>query len=159
MKKKVIVSACLLGKNCRYDGKNCLNKKLIQFLKKNKVKAIGVCPEELGGLKNKRGPFEFRGRATSVIKGKNRVLDQKERDFTRNFLKGSYRALTMAKSNNIKFAILKSKSPTCSPDYIYDGTHQGVLKKGLGITAYILKRNKIKLFSEKNYSTKLRIDQ
>ncbi|MBN2120004.1 MAG: DUF523 domain-containing protein [Candidatus Omnitrophica bacterium] len=151
MERKVLVSYCLLGKNCRFDGKNRFNAGLVRFLNKNKVKPVGVCPEELGGLKGKRGPFEFKGRPSSVINGKTAVRDIKGADFTANFIKGAYGALSIARKNRIRLAILKSKSPSCGCDYTYNGSFKKIVKKGLGITAYILKKNKIRLFSDNQY--------
>lgn len=157
MGRKVLVSYCLLGQNCRFNGSNCLNSKLLNFLRNSKIEAIGVCPEELGGLRGMRGPFEFKGSVSKIHQGKSQVVDSRGKVYTKDFLYGACRTLEIAKKNRIKWAILKSRSPSCSPDYIYDGTFKGVLKKGLGIAAYILKKNKIKLLSEKNYSTRLKI--
>ncbi|MCD6539865.1 MAG: DUF523 domain-containing protein [Candidatus Omnitrophica bacterium] len=151
MGREVLVSACLLGRKCRFDGKSKLNKSLIKFLRKNRFIPLGICPEELGGLRGKRGPFEFKGKAEQILEKKGEVRDPQGRVFTSYFLKGAYKALALAKKRKIEIAILKSKSPSCSPDYVYDGTFKKVIKKGLGISAYLLKKNKIKIFSESNY--------
>ncbi|HEC69752.1 MAG TPA: DUF523 domain-containing protein [Candidatus Omnitrophica bacterium] len=151
MGREVLVSACLLGRNCRFDGKSRLNKSLIKFLKKNGFIPLGVCPEESGGLKGKRGPFEFKGKAKQILEKKGEVKDSQGRVFTSYFLKGAYKVLALAKKKKIEIAILKSRSPSCSPDYIYDGTFKKVIKKGLGVSAYLLKKNTIKIFSESNY--------
>ncbi len=151
MGRKVLVSACLLGKKCRFDGRDAKNKVLIKFLRENRIKPLALCPEELGGLKGKRGPFEFRGKTKEVFEGKREVKDVWGRNYTKYFLKGAYRVLKIVKKEGINLAILKSKSPSCSPDYVYNGTFSRTLKKGLGICAYILKKNKVRVFSEFSY--------
>jgi len=137
-KKKVILcSACLLGINCRYDGKLKPNKKVIELAKREIL--IPVCPEQLGGLPTSREPAEQRGR---------KVVTKSGRDVTENFKKGAKEALKLAKLFGIKEAILKQESPSCGCGEIYDGTFSGNIIKGDGITTLLLKKNKIKVISE-----------
>ena len=145
----VIVSACLLGRKCRYDGRDCLDKSLIEALKDCKV--VGVCPEELGGLKGKRGPFEIIGKAEDVFFKKAKVVGKKGEDVTESFIKGTERAFKIAVSNKIKLAILKSRSPSCSPDFVYDGTFNNILRKGLGLFAYLLKNSGIIIVNNEKF--------
>jgi len=136
----ILVSACLLGINCQYNGENDLTEKLLEFLK-DKGKFVAVCPEVLGGLPIPRDGAEIVGNKVKTAKGK---------DVTKQFLKGAKSVLKIAKENNVKIAILKAKSPSCGSGWIYDGTFSRNLIKGDGITAALLKKNGIKVFTEKD---------
>jgi len=129
-----IVSACLVGINCRWDGKNKLNKKLLKLFKQGKL--IPVCPEQLGGLTTPRMPAEQKG---------NKVIGKDGKDITKDFIKGAKETLKIAKQLGIKEAILKSKSPSCGFGEIYDGTFSGKTKKGNGVTADMLHKAGIKI--------------
>jgi len=141
MKKRKIIlcSACLLGIKCRYDGKDKLNKKVIELSKKKIL--IPVCPEQLGGLSTPREPAEQKGK---------RVITKSGKDVTQNFKKGAKEVLKLAKLFGSKEAILKQKSPSCGFGKIYDGSFSGQLIKGNGVTAALLKRNKIKIITEED---------
>ena len=137
---KILVSACLLGYNVKYDGMNNLNSKLVKFLSVHEV--ISVCPEVMGGLKVPRIPSEINN---------NQVINQDGIDVTKEYTKGALKTLEIAKENNIKIAILKEKSPSCGSNYIYDGTFSHTIIDGLGITARLLKENGINVLNENNY--------
>lgn len=137
---KVMVSACLLGDNVKYNGKNNKNDALLAFLKDKDV--IKVCPECLGDLKVPRSPSEIQG---------NRVINKEGRDVTSNYLKGAEKTLKIAQNENIKVAILKKNSPSCGSQKIYDGTFSNNLIEGEGITAKLLKKNGIVVLDEDNY--------
>jgi len=141
MKKRKIIlcSACLLGIKCRYDGKDKLNKKVIELSKKKIL--IPVCPEQLGGLSTPREPAEQKGK---------RVITKSGKDVTQNFKKGAKEVLKLAKLFGIKEAILKQKSPSCGFGKIYDGSFSGKLIKGNGVTAALLKRKGIKIITEED---------
>jgi len=139
-KQTILCSACLLGVKCRYDGKSKPNRKIIQLSKK--VSLIPVCPEQLGGLPTPRVPAEQK---------ENRVFTKSGKDITQNFKKGAKEALRLTKLFNIKEAILKQRSPSCGCGQIYDGTFSKTIIEGDGITAALLKKNKIKVFSEEDY--------
>ncbi len=144
-----IVSACLVGVNCRYDGKNSLNSKVFRMFKRGEL--IPLCPEQLGGLPTPREISEIvGGEGIDVIKRKAKVVTNSGKDVTENFIRGAEETLMVAKSLGIKEAILKSKSPSCGCGRIYDGTFSGKLKEGDGVTATILKRNRVKLTTEKD---------
>lgn len=141
MKKNIIlVSACLLGINCQYNGESDFTRELLEFLK-DKGEFIAVCPEVLGGLPIPRDGAEIIGEKVKTAKGK---------DVTKQFLKGAEQVLKVAKENNVKLAILKAKSPSCGAGWIYDGTFLRNLIKGDGVTAALLKKNGIKVFTEKD---------
>lgn len=145
----ILVSACLLGINCKYNGGNNENKELIKCLKKEKI--IPVCPEQLGGLGTPREPCEIIEK-TDIL----RVVDKKGKDQTLKFLKGAEETLKIAQLCEIKEAVLKSNSPSCCSFKIYDGSFSGKLIDGVGITAYLLKTNDIKVYNEINYIEKLK---
>ncbi|SUY46995.1 purine nucleoside phosphorylase [Clostridium putrefaciens] len=143
----IIVSACLYGVNCRFDGKSSENAKIIDAFKNDQV--ILVCPEELGGLKTPRTPCEiYKGTGKEVLKGMSKVKSSKDEDFTRYFVKGAEETLKIAKRFDVKKAILKSKSPSCGLNRIYNGNFDKTLVKGNGVTAQILIDNGIDIITE-----------
>jgi len=144
-----LCSACLLGINCKYDGKNNLDKtpnSLLEEYKKGNL--IPICPEQLGGLSTPRTASETTGDGKEVLDGKAKVITEDKKDVTKNCIKGAEEILKIAKSLNIKEAIFKQRSPSCGSGQIYDGTFSGKLIKGDGVAAALLKRNNIKVISE-----------
>lgn len=139
MKKKVIISACLLGIECRYDGKsNRLPDEKLRELRE-KYELIPVCPECYGGLTTPRVPSERVG---------NKVLSKIGTDVTAQFTRGAEAALYLAKLFGADTAILKENSPSCGSGTIYDGTFSGVLMPGDGVTAQLLKENGVTVIGE-----------
>jgi len=132
-----IVSACLAGIKCRWDGEAKPCQKVIDLVKQGK--AIPVCPEQLGGLTTPRNLAEQKD---------NKVFTKDGKDVTSQFEKGAEKALKIAKLANCNEAIMKSKSPSCGSGKIYDGTFSGKLIDGDGVFAKILKKNNIKIFTE-----------
>ncbi len=137
---KIMVSACLLGDNVKYDGTNNKNNDLIEFLKDYEI--VKVCPEVLGGLSIPRVPAEILN---------DRVINKDGIDVTNEYINGASKTLEIAKNNNIKVAILKKNSPSCGSNTIYDGTFSHTIINGDGITARILKNNGIIVLNEDNY--------
>ena len=134
---KILVSACLLGCACRYDGKAKPCEDVISLTEKHTL--IPVCPEIYGGLSTPRSPSEIVG---------DRVINSLGEDVTAEYEKGAYEALELAKKFGCDLAILKAKSPSCGKDKIYDGTFSCTLKDGSGITAKLLMASGIKVFTE-----------
>ena len=143
MKKKikVLISACLLGDNVKYSGGNNLTPELVILLEKYNVDIIKVCPECFGGLPIPRVPSEIR---------ENKVFSKDNRDVTEEFSIGTEKTFKIAKENDVNFAILKERSPSCGSSYIYDGSFSGKIIEGQGITTKRLTEEKIKVFSEEN---------
>lgn len=137
---KIMVSACLLGYNVKYNGKNNLNDELIEFLKEYEV--ISICPEVMGGLTTPRIPSEIKN---------GKVINEKNIDVTSEFIEGANKTLELAMDNDIKVAILKKNSPSCGYGTIYDGTFNHRIINGYGITAKLLKENGITILNEDNY--------
>ena len=133
-----LISACLAGVNCKYDGGNNEDEKVLELVKAGK--AILVCPEQLGGLPTPRLPAEI-----VEINGERKVIATDGTDVTAQFLKGAEEALKIAQMMNIKKAILKSRSPSCGYGRIYDGSFSKTLKDGSGFTAELLEKNGIEI--------------
>lgn len=134
---KILVSACLIGNNVKYNGKNNLNLDVLKL--KDKYEIIPICPEVLGGLPIPRI-------AAEVINDK--VINKNGIDVTNNFILGAKKVLSIAQDNNILFAILKDGSPSCGKNYIYDGSFSGIKINNYGITTKLLIENNIKIYSE-----------
>lgn len=124
---KILVSACLLGRNCKYNGGNNLDEKVVEFLRDKEV--IQVCPEVLAGLGVPRVPIE-------IVNGVLRDQEGNEKDTV--LRRAVARILEEISGEEIGCAILKSRSPTCGPRQIYDGTFSGTLVDGAGVLAQAL---------------------
>lgn len=143
---KVIISACLLGVRCRYDGGDSRNETAIK--QKETDEMIPVCPEEEGGLSTPRPPAEIvGGDGNDVLDGKAKVITVDGTDVTEAYLKGAHHALHVAQSSRATHVILKAKSPSCGCGNIYDGTFSGTLTSGDGVTTALLKRHGITVTS------------
>lgn len=139
--QNILISACLLGVDCKYNGSNNkLDDEIIHSLRE-KYNLIPVCPEIMGGMPTPRNPIE-------ISDGK--VFDYDGEEFTKEFEKGSDEVLKLAKLYDATIAILKENSPSCGSNYIYDGTFNHQKIKGMGIAAHKLSKENIKLFSEEN---------
>ncbi|NLK07593.1 MAG: DUF523 domain-containing protein [Firmicutes bacterium] len=137
MKPTFLVSACLVGANTRYDGENSLDPDIIELVQTGI--AIPVCPEQLGGLETPRAPSEIvGGSGHEVLAGVCRVINKAGQDVTGNFIKGAEETLKLAEAWQTVGAILKARSPSCGIAQIYDGTFQGKLTNGPGVTAALL---------------------
>lgn len=142
--KNILISACLLGIPCRYDGKE--GKTADLSLLKKKYNLVPVCPEIYGGLPTPRTPSERVG---------EKVLMKDGTDVTENYLRGAVAAYSLCKEFNCEIAILKERSPSCGSGEIYDGTFTKTLKKGDGVTAEYLKERGIKVFGESDINSLL----
>lgn len=135
----ILVSACLLGADCKYSGGNNLCPRL--ELLKNHYHLIPVCPEQLGGLPTPRPPAERQG---------DLVVNNAGEDVTAQFRRGAEEALKLGRFFGCTKAILKTRSPSCGNGEIYDGTFSGVRISGDGFTAQLLKEQGFTLFSEES---------
>ena len=127
---KIIVSACLAGENCKYNGGNNRNEKVLQLMAENEV--LTVCPEQMGGLPAPRIPAEIRGGVVTARDG--RVVDAQ-------FRAGAAKCLEVAKREQPDLIVLQSRSPSCGVKQRYDGTFSGKLVNGAGVTAQLLMDN------------------
>ena len=136
-KRKILVSACLLGVPCRYDGKSKPNDRVMAL--GGKYELVPICPEVDGGLPIPRTSSERVG---------NRVLMRDGVDVTENYRRGALIALEQSKLNSVEFAILKARSPSCGKGKIYDGSFSGKLIDGDGVTAELLTQAGVKVITE-----------
>ena len=135
--KNVLISACLYGEKCRYDGKDNFLSRLDEI--KKICNLIPVCPEVMGGLSTPRNPSE-------IVGGK--VIMNDGTDVTKEYEKGAEITLKTALENGCKVALMKAKSPSCGVGKIYDGTFSRTLVDGDGVTVRLLKENGITVFNE-----------
>ena len=134
---RILVSACLLGVRCRYDGESKACPAVLDLAKEHEL--IPVCPEQLGGLPTPRTPAEIQG---------ERVVTRDGRDVTKEYQKGAGEAARLYQLLRCDCAILKARSPSCGCGQVYDGTFSGTLTPGDGITAQALKRINARVITE-----------
>lgn len=139
-----LVSACLGGVKCRYDGNNVPNEKIEELVRSGK--AITICPEIIGGLEIPRECSEI-----VEVNGEKRVFSSSGKDITAEYAVGAEKTLEICRILGIKKAILKFRSPSCGFGKIYDGTFSGKLIPGNGITAELLIENGIEVISENDF--------
>lgn len=136
-KQIILISACLLGSKVRYDGQAKEYKNIRKLLDYYDI--IPICPEVDGGLKIPRPKAEIVG---------NKVMNEKGKDVTSFFNDGAYKALQVTQFKNVAFVILKEGSPSCGSNFVYDGTFSGKKIPGQGVTAKLLKKSGIHIYSE-----------
>ena len=138
-KKALLISACLLGTNCKYNGgNNALPAEKIAALR-GKYRLIPICPETAGGLPTPRDPSERQG---------DLVVSCKGRDVTAEYSRGADVALRLAEKYGCETALLKGKSPSCGSGLIYDGSFSGRLTPGDGVAAERLRALGVKILGE-----------
>lgn len=137
MKTRILVSACLLGECCKYNGAHNRSEQVVAL--SEKFELIPVCPECFGGLPIPRVPSEIRD---------GRVYAKTGEDVTAAFNEGAEQTLYIAREKNCPAAVLKERSPSCGHGVIYDGSFTGTLTEGDGVTAALLSANDIAVFGE-----------
>ena len=140
-----LISACLLGINCRYNGTSSRIEAFESLIDSGRL--IPVCPEVLGGLDTPRKPCEI----IAQINGGVKIMTKCGLDCTSEFQNGAQKVLEMAKVCQVKKVILKANSPSCGSGYVYDGTYSGKLTKGYGVTSKLLLENDIEVYNETNW--------
>lgn len=147
---RYIVSACLVGKACRYDGGSKAHRGVLRFLRRKRY--VALCPEMLAGWGSPRPSVEFHGGgAAQVAQGKASIKDDRGRDRTRSLARGVARAVGEADSSGAQEAILKEKSPSCGVKRVY---RDGKLIRGQGLFTYWLRKKGIRVRSEKSFEDK-----
>lgn len=136
---KVLVSMCLLGVNCRYNGIPKEDERVKDLLSRKDITLIPVCPEQLGGLPTPRTPSERKGETVVSVEGENR---------TAAFTRGAEETLRIAKLYGCEITLLKERSPSCGKKEIYDGSFTGTVVTGEGVTTELLRRKGVKVFGE-----------
>lgn len=145
---KILISACLLGTCCRYDGTGTKLEGINTLSSQHTL--VSVCPEQLGGLPTPRPPAEIKD---------GKALTAEGTDVTCQFQKGALETIKLAELYECDCAILKSKSPSCGCGFIYDGSFTRHLIEGDGFTASLLKKKGIPIMNEKNYKSLLKASQ
>lgn len=146
---KVLISACLLGHAVRYDGKGKpLSHPAIERWKQQ-GRLVTICPEMAGGMPVPRPPAEIENGACGldVLEGRARVLEVTGGDVTAEFIAGARKALAFAQENGCTYALLIDGSPSCGSVAIYDGSFSGIKHAGNGVTAALLQKAGIAVFS------------
>jgi len=139
----VLVSACLLGRECRYDGSQNRDRALERELEAAGMRAVSFCPEEHGGLGTPRPPAWIeKASAAAVLDGRDRVVTDAGADVTAQFLKGAEGALAACRTHGIELAFLKERSPSCGSCHTHVGN---ALASGPGVTTALLRRNGIEV--------------
>lgn len=134
MKEKLLISACLLGENCKYNGGNNYTPEVEAL--RERYELVPVCPEQLGGLPTPRTPAERVG---------NRVVNREGADVTDAFRQGAEKTLEIARASGIAKAVFQVRSPSCGSGTVYDGTFSGTLTAGQGVTAELLEKNGVNI--------------
>jgi uncharacterized protein YbbK (DUF523 family) len=147
----VLVSACLAGRACRFDGSANPDDFVSRLVAAGR--AVLVCPEVDGGLGTPRPPAEIvGGSGDDVLAGRARVVTADGSDVTRAYIAGAQRALEEARRSGAKVAMLKARSPSCGRGAVYDGTFSRTLTAGDGVTAALLRREGIEVLSDEEVS-------
>lgn len=146
----ILVSACLLGEACRYDGRTVPSvRPILEARGYREGDIVAFCPEVAGGLSVPRAPAEIIGGAgAEVVEGQARVKTQAGVDVTDAYLKGARDAVALARKRGVACALMRSKSPSCGRDSVYDGTFTGTLRPGQGVAADLLTRRMIPIYTE-----------
>ena len=134
---RILISACLLGCRCRYDGASKPQPWIAALAERHTL--VPVCPEQLGGLSTPRPPAERRG---------DRVVTRAGGDVTAQYRRGAEEALRLCRLLGCDTALLKERSPSCGSGAIYDGTFTGTVTAGDGVTAELLRKNGIPVYGE-----------
>jgi uncharacterized protein YbbK (DUF523 family) len=149
---KILVSACLMGHAVRYDGraKPLVHPALERWREEGRL--VTICPEMSAGMPVPRAPAEIEGgnAGEDVLAGKSRVLEMTGGDVTKGFLDAAENALALARETGCDYALLIDGSPSCGSGFIYDGSFSGERRAGNGVTAALLKRAGIEVFSDRD---------
>lgn len=146
--KTVIVSSCLLGLATRYDGSDNLSRNVLDFIEEHQLIPIPVCPEQLAGLPTPRSKCWFyQGNGEHALNHGKGLQNEEGEDVTEHFIKGAEQTLEIAGLTACRLAILQQRSPSCGTRSVY---LKQELTAGMGITAALLKKHGIEVFSDEN---------
>jgi len=149
--KFVLISACLVGENVRYDANVVHVSDSVKKLM-NEYELIPICPEVLGGLDVPRQPCEITGKGggRAVLSGLAKIAGDRGTDFTAEFISGAKKGLETAQKYNVEFAVLKERSPSCGSGRIYSGSFNSEIIEGEGVLTALLRSKGIKVISEED---------
>ena len=143
---KIVVSACLMGESCKYNGLDNYHRALVEACERTGTEVLLVCPEVFGGLPTPRPPAERTGDC---------VLTETGTDVTAQYQRGAEAALQLARLTGCEAAILKANSPSCGHGTIYDGTFSGKKISGSGVAAELLEQNGIAVYTDEDCAAAL----
>ena len=148
--ERILISACLLGRPVRYDGRGKELRHDLIARWQAEGRLVPVCPEVLAGFPTPRPPAEIEsGRSgPDVLRGAARIREDKGRDVTEAFLEGARAALRAVREEGCRFALLTDGSPSCGSTFIHDGSFGGLRKPGLGVVTALLQDNGVNVFPE-----------
>ncbi len=147
---KILISACLLGRPVRYDGRGkFLEDQLIETWQAE-GRLVSVCPEVMAGFPTPRPPAEIQHGFDGIdaLTGKASIFEDTGRDVTQPFINGAQATLKIAQEHCCRFALLTDGSPSCGSTFIYDGEFRGSRKEGVGVVTALLQENGIEVFPE-----------
>lgn len=145
-----VISACLCGINCKYNGANNVQEYFLNELRQGQI--LPLCPEQLGGLTTPRSACEIvGGSGEDVLAGRARVINVAGEDLSVSFIKGAQECLALMQQAGIDEAVLQRRSPSCGVGRIYDGSFSGHLIAGDGVTAALFKKHGIKVWNDEDY--------
>lgn len=148
---RILISACLLGQPVRYDGrgKPLVHPAIARWQREGRL--VGFCPEQAGGLPTPRPPAEIENgfAGVDVLQGRARVMEKTGADVTAAFIAGGEKAVELARKQNCAYALLIDGSPSCGSGFLYDGSFSGQRHAGAGVTATLLARAGIVVFSDR----------
>lgn len=146
----LIISACLCGIDCKYNGRNNRNPVFEELLRRGL--ALPVCPEQLGGLATPREAAEILGGSgKQVLEGQSRVMNRQGQEVTAAFIRGAEQTLKIVQAVNPDLIIFKSRSPSCGVGTVYDGNFSSRLKEGDGVTTALLKMHGYSVIDDETY--------
>ena len=146
--RPILVSSCLLGLKTRYDGTDNYSQPVIEYIRKNRLIPIPVCPEQLSGLSTPRPKCWFsRGDGEAVLSGNGELKSEEGKEVTQVFLHGAEECLKLATLAGCKMAILQQRSPSCGSQKVYLNEQ---LVEGVGVTTALLVKNGLKVFADDN---------
>ena len=146
--RPILVSSCLLGLKTRYDGTDNYSQPVIEYIRKNRLIPIPVCPEQLSGLSTPRPKCWFsRGDGEAVLSGNGELRSEEGKEVTQVFLHGAEECLKLATLVGCKMAILQQRSPSCGSQKVYLNEQ---LVEGVGVTTALLAKNGLKVFADDN---------
>lgn len=155
--EKILVSACLLGQEVRYNGNSLSVGKEIPEQWYSEDRIVSICPEVATGMSIPRAPAEIsNGDGNDVLAGNALVLDSNGRNVTDDFIRGAELALSLCGQQNIKVALLAESSPSCGSTTIYDGRFAGSKIEGVGVTTALLQKNGIQVFTRFSISAAIK---
>lgn len=152
----LIISACLCGIDCKYNGKNNRTPVFEELLRSGQI--IPVCPEQLGGLETPRAAAEIiGGGGQEVLEGQARVMTRHGVEVSAAYIRAAYQTLKIAQAVSPELVIFKSRSPSCGVGAIYDGNFSSRLKEGDGVTTALLKKHGFKVVDDETYLQDLKL--